>query len=320
MYKQCFNNVFVMNINNLCPNKCMGNGECKELIGCVCNPTFIYHDCSMIVKCKDDCNKNGVCHNNAKCACFPGWSGPQCNSLVSCSRNCTSIDNGSCQTDTTCKCKSGYSGNDCSINSNKTIDIMQTITKLNSEKIKIKNSEIHSDICLNNCTNNGDCNYTTGNCTCHSNFSGVDCSAKSFAVIKLKRQDSEVDKDAADDDDKPSNSTANATDITPAPAQEPTQEAIITYKVKGDIYIRTKDCTSNCTSRGICLNSTCLCEQGYSSNDCSMTYKEYLEQGYRFTGMIKFLIIALVSSSILTLIILIYRRSQKVSGDHLELD
>ena len=331
MYKHCYNNTLIFNINELCPNKCNRNGECKDQIGCVCNPTFGTHDCSITIKCKEDCNKNGLCHNNAKCGCFPGWGGSTCNSLIDCAKNCTSSENGICQTDRTCKCKDGYTGNDCSerTNNKTDADALQILANEAAKDVNSKNKELAKDSvilsqglgisnttanisCLNNCGGNGQCNYTTGNCSCNSNFTGNDCDNKAIVVVPLKRQEAEIaDKDEKEEeDDKPDNTT----DIK-------NEHVIVTFSVGSnhDIYVRTNDCSANCTSRGICLNSTCFCDQGYSSNDCSMTYKQYLEQGYKFTDMIMYLVIAFVTATILTLIILIFRRSQKVSGDHLEL-
>jgi hypothetical protein len=70
----------------------------------------------------------------------------------------------------------------------------------------------------------------------------------------------------------------------------------------------------------MCLNSTCFCDQEYTSEDCSMTYKKYLNQGYVLTDFIMYLIITFGVSLLLTLIYLLIKRSKRVTGDYLELE
>lgn len=181
MYKQCFNNVFIININDLCPNKCTNQGECKDNFGCVCQAGFTTHDCSMKNKCKDDCSKNGICHNSAKCQCFAGWAGTICSTMIPCPKNCTSTENGVCQVDSSCKCNPGFAGNDCSqytIVGNNTLassDPFKELTAIESKRITLEADDIkkqdekqasNAKSCPNNCSGHGKCNFDSGNCTC----------------------------------------------------------------------------------------------------------------------------------------------------------
>ena len=114
LYQFCYNDVFIMNVNENCPNKCSSKGICKKEFGCACNIGYTEHDCSMRTKCKNDCSGNGSCNNNAKCGCYPGFTGPYCQVNLHCPKNCTSLDNGHCSQKGTCICKEGYGGADCS--------------------------------------------------------------------------------------------------------------------------------------------------------------------------------------------------------------
>lgn len=87
-----------------------------------------------------------------------------------------------------------------------------------------------------------------------------------------------------------------------------------------EVYYASDDCPQDCSNRGICLNSTCFCDQGFSNNDCSMKYKEYLEKDYKISDYVLYLIITCAASMLLTLIFLIIKRSKRITGDYLELE
>ena len=154
LYQYCFNDIFIMNVNDWCPNKCNSKGICKKELGCACNIGFTEHDCSMRTKCKKDCSGNGFCNNNAKCGCYLGFTGPSCEVNLNCPKNCTSIDNGQCTQNGTCVCKDGFGGTDCSeITSCDVLYVPPNfnITNLNVSNIKnYTTSEINN---LNNVTN-----------------------------------------------------------------------------------------------------------------------------------------------------------------------
>ena len=155
LHQFCYNDVFIMNINENCPSKCSGNGVCKKELGCACNIGFTEHDCSMKTKCKKDCSNHGFCHNNAKCGCFPGFTGPHCEVNLNCPKNCTSIDNGYCALNSTCVCKLGYTGPACDKLSSNDIKFF----KEKSKKIVLDTSVIK------NITNKKNKNNTLNNKT-----------------------------------------------------------------------------------------------------------------------------------------------------------
>jgi hypothetical protein len=319
MYKQCFNDVFILNVNDICPVKCQNQGECKDEIGCVCNPGFSSHDCSEKVKCKDDCSKNGLCHNNAKCGCFPGFTGVVCNTIIPCPRNCTDFANGVCQIDSTCKCNAGFTGNDCSEytivgnNTRSEDDPFKALTMITAKKLKF--------ICPNDCNNNGVCNED-GTCNCKEGFSGKDCSPP----LKTRIQgddDSDDDKtagqnktakanstDESSDEDANNSTSANATKLT----DKAEVKVVKLYQMGKDnvSYVETTDCYNNCNKHGLCLNSTCFCDQGLTYDDCSMSYKDFMEMGFKFQDIQKFLIIAFAISFVGTLVIILMSKASRV--------
>ena len=173
MYEECFNDIFVFNTNENCPNKCTNKGKCTST-GCECDVGFTTHDCSLKVKCRDDCSNNGQCHNNAKCGCYPGWSGVTCLTKINCPRNCTAEINGLCQADSQCKCNPGFNGTDCGIsNKTDTTEPLLALTLIKTKEIKAdpiskeitKNVTISS--CPNDCSGKGSCNTTTLKCNCN---------------------------------------------------------------------------------------------------------------------------------------------------------
>ncbi len=128
MYKKCFNDLFFMDIKDICPNNCVPpqkksiKGTCNPQIGCLCFGATD-HDCSVVMKCKSDCHDNGMCQSTGKCGCYPGWNGKYyyskllgetCNGKINCPRNCTSAVHGSCQLDGKCRCNKDYTNVYCS--------------------------------------------------------------------------------------------------------------------------------------------------------------------------------------------------------------
>jgi len=198
--KNCTNDLFTLNVDEICPNDCSGNGSCLENIGCICKTGFVTNDCSISIKCKKDCNKNGICHNNGKCGCFAGWFGSACESSINCQKNCTSFDNGICQADGKCLCKEGFEGEDCAnyiiirkkadFFSGEHLDLLSKIsfneikskeingkmlnkTIVNSFSKKEKNAELNAKFSKNNtrpardkCSNHGIYDEKKGKCFC----------------------------------------------------------------------------------------------------------------------------------------------------------
>ena len=188
MHKECYNKTYIMNINDICPNKCSEKGTCDDTIGCKCNAEYILHDCSMKMKCKSDCSNNGICHSSGRCNCYFGWSGNICESLIPCPGNCTSSENGYCQIDTTCKCNAGFTGKDCSdltiIGKEELLseDPFKALTELQAEEIAKETAEIltQQSSCKNDCSRHGVCDKYNKVCKCDVN---IDLSRKDLAEM-----------------------------------------------------------------------------------------------------------------------------------------
>jgi hypothetical protein len=304
MYKKCYNNVVVMNVNDLCPNKCSNNGECKNIVGCVCNSGWIYHDCSFRTKCQDDCNNHGQCKNTGKCSCYPGYSGLTCGGFIDCPLNCTDSSNGLCQNNGQCKCNEGYTGLDCANYSgpiNKThTDPIAELTSVRSELRQEQQvtNQTNTTSCINNCTNNGECDTANGKCICKNGFYGDYCQN-----TKIIASEANITL------------TANFTNTT----NTTIETTLIPSRVNSIITIEAtpETCSYNCTNGGICRNNTCFCSQGFTSEDCALTYKQFIEKGFIFAPWIKYIASAFGVASITTLILLIigYKAKEK-AGDH----
>jgi hypothetical protein len=261
--------------------------------------------------------------------------------------------NGICQIDNTCKCKPGFAGKDCSeyttvgndisINYDDPFKALAVVgAKLTAETTKIqeitkldKKLSLDYKQCFNDCSGHGKCNNITGQCMCEKGYNGKDCGLinnKSDKITKRinkkmedkepedKSDDDKSDDDKSDDDKSTGNiKSENKSDDDKTEDKSKLENAYI-VGVNKDVYYKTEDCTNKCSSKGMCLNSTCFCEQGFTSYDCSMTYKQFLVQGFLFNDMVKFFIITFFISMIATLAVLIHKSNQKVSGDNLDLD
>ena len=457
MMEKCFNDLFILNLNNPCPNSCSGNGECKDKIGCVCKKNFISNDCSMKKKCKEDCNRNGICLNNGKCGCFSGWSGITCDYLINCPKNCTAKDNGFCELNGKCKCNIGYSGEDCSENTtNKNPNPLNIFIDLNVNKIEIKNSTITPKpvvtrikpvptpvkpiatpvkpiatpikplptpikpvpipikqvptpvkpvltpikpvttpvkpvltpikpivtptksvptpikqvptpikqvptpikpskkikpnvpvmpvivpivvpiISKTNITENTTKSIEKNKIS-EQNITSLIIPIKSDNTTKHNKKSNKTSID-----NKPINTTQeNKTSTTILTDNKPyntsqenttnidnktnsvnktklglnvnftkgkrltnlTEDRITrTFIINSTTYLETKDCSKNCSQKGICLNSTCLCNQGFTGDTCSDTYKDYSESGYSMKSLMKYFVIVAGASMIGTLV------------------
>ena len=109
--QECYEDMYAMNITEICPNECSGNGKCNENVGCVCDEGFYGVDCMKRVTCRDDCNGKGVCMINGGCSCEEGFKGKFCELEVKC--KCVDEKHGECDSNGICKCKEGYEGEDC---------------------------------------------------------------------------------------------------------------------------------------------------------------------------------------------------------------
>jgi len=78
------------------------------------------------------------------------------------------------------------------------------------------------------------------------------------------------------------------------------------FKMNNTFYKESEKCEGGCHN-GLCLNNTCFCKQGYTGNDCSLTYKGFLDKGFSFKKSVKFFIIIGISSMIFTLLYMIWK-------------
>ncbi|KAH3759354.1 tenascin-X precursor [Pelomyxa schiedti] len=144
--------------NKTCPpykKPFCNHGWCNGTAGtCVCTSGWAGDACDKPAKpCPANCTNEvqGSCDLvSGTCVCYQvgsiKWGGPNCSEAV-CLPACVS-GQGSCE-NSTCKCAAGYQGADCGV--------------------------LHIP-CLNNCTDQGSCDYRFGNCTCEYGFRGEDCS------------------------------------------------------------------------------------------------------------------------------------------------
>lgn len=112
---------------------------------------------------------------------------------------------------------------------------------------------------------------------------------------------------------KKSNATLNASSIARRRAARKTErkEEYVYFIGKGGVlYLKTEDCDRNCTGKGVCLNSTCFCNQGYASKDCSMTYKEYNNRGIELSKIWKWSVYTFITTTVLALGIMIVIKTQ----------
>ncbi|KAL6040684.1 teneurin-m isoform X2, variant 2 [Balamuthia mandrillaris] len=149
-----------------CPGTppCSGRGTCEDGY-CICDQGWADLDCTT-EDCPGypDCNGHGYCVINNEgqpiCDCLPGWNGDDCGK-ARCQNDCTDEEHGYCDSSfllPQCVCHTGFTlgpEKDCSLP-------FLRCPGLNEE-----------------CSGFGECNRTTGSCSCHANRIGSDCSIPS---------------------------------------------------------------------------------------------------------------------------------------------
>ncbi|CAB3228851.1 unnamed protein product [Arctia plantaginis] len=226
-----------------CPNGCSGKGEC--LMGhCQCQPGFGGDDCSKSV-CPVLCSQRGE-YINGECQCNPGWKGKECslrhdecevpdcnghghcvNGKCLCVRGykgkfCGDIDcphptcsgHGFC-IEGSCICKKGWKGVDCATMDK---DALQ---------------------CLPDCSGHGTFDVDTQTCTCHSRWSGDDCS-KEICDLDCGIHGRCVGESCV---------------CSPGWTGE---------------FCTSKLCDARCSDHGQCKNGTCLCVSGWNGRHCTL--------------------------------------------------
>lgn len=349
--KNCTNNLLSLNVDEICPNDCSGNGSCLENIGCICKTGYISNDCSISIKCKNDCSKKGICHNNGKCGCFPGWFGSACESKINCPKNCTSFDNGVCLENGKCLCKQGFEGVDCSSYKiiGKQFDSLTKISfnEINSRKVdvfegkklngtlafdaveKVRNefsffSKNNSAVKLSKANERSKIrkNY-------NANKTVVSKEEVKPLAVNTKQNESLIKKERKksrkiNNKEKPSPAEeSEESDETKDDKDDETEEEDDKpkfYILNGVKYLPTTNCPNNCSKQGICLNKICLCEPGYTTDDCSITIRDYKNQGFKFDEIILFLIIVMMIAMTIKVIMITLEKSKKTYDDHLNLE
>jgi len=182
-------------------------------------------------------------------------------------------------------------------------------------------------MCPNNCTNHGKCDFKKLKCVCEDGYADSDCS---IAVLKKKPKKAkkanitskganqtnqtnltiQANKTAANQTNQTNQTNVTILKVTKSYRVAETPTPTYDYMVgpNNTMYLKTDDCSSNCSLKGVCLNSTCFCEQGYTTDDCSLTYKEYGKSGFEMKSITSWSVYAFAGSIVATFIILILAR------------
>lgn len=92
------------------------------------------------------------------------------------------------------------------------------------------------------------------------------------------------------------------------------------YILNGIKYSPTKNCPNNCNKHGICLNNSCLCDQGYTTEDCSITIKDFKKQGFKLNDFLILFFIFILIGMIIQLINFRQENSKKFYDDLLNIE
>lgn len=138
-------------------------------------------------------------------------------------RNLSLQNQGTC-TSSGCICNQGFGGIDCSLK-----------------------------ICSNDCSKNGDCDFTNGKCSCYEGFKGEDCS------IKYCKDDCNNNGICSEDGVCKCNEGYEGSYC---------QESKSIIKI---ILFKSEKCKNNCNNNGVCNVETgeCKCNKNFINNDCS---------------------------------------------------
>lgn len=80
------------------------------------------------------------------------------------------------------------------------------------------------------------------------------------------------------------------------------------FYINNTLYQENDKCEGGCGEKGICLNSTCLCNQGFTGEKCSMTYKDILEQGYYLKKYLTYFLLIGGLGMLMIIFYIIYKR------------
>lgn len=141
-----------------------GNSSSDEEYKCVCDSGWTGETCEAQIVCADPtCSGHGRCTSAGTCMCAAGYSGLNCqHARLACAGMCG--EHGTCDEETAaCICDEGYTGHAC------TISLM----------------EFHATVgCAGGCSGHGTC--LDGWCSCHTQWTGEDCSQPAEEVSMLE--------------------------------------------------------------------------------------------------------------------------------------
>ncbi len=331
-----------------CPRNCTdsNSGVCQPDTTCKCKPGFAGKDCSILTivgnntatssdpfkaltaltaskiksdpkKLKEEIKEKKQTNSNKK------------KKKILCPNGCNG--HGTCDfSNGKCTCENNFTGDDCNIKARKA-EVLKRQGKdgsdddsNNSSDDDSKTKKSSSDSSKPGSNGNSDSSSADDDSSSSTSKTSDNSSKDSAKSTKDKDTDTTKNnnKDASSDSGSDSNSDSSSSEAAATEKQKLEIKNLKLYKMgdSGEIYYQTTDCMNNCTKRGLCLNSTCFCEQGYSSDDCAMTYKQYLEQGIKFSDVSGILVGAFAVAFIGTIIVMIIKKANKVTNDHIEFE
>ena len=246
-----------------CENDCNHRGLCDKG-ECICAPSYTGSDCSLDVErvkeeerlkqCSEGCSGHGICGYNmldfttgeplARCLCESGFAGEFCEVALECKDSCSG--RGEC-VNGHCICSCGYTGEAC-------------------ERVALA-----SDACPKDCFGGGDC--IMGQCFCHPGREGALC--EKVKACPGNAGDNKVcsgngvckygkcfcrdgfEGDSCEKSTEPASMRFSENVPEPEPPQQQQQE-----------QEEPPQCLNKCNGRGICLEGRCLCDAGFSGQDC----------------------------------------------------
>ncbi len=264
-----------------CPNDCSGHGDCVNG-KCVCDFDYSGVDCGngghlkieiFGPRCKNNCSNHGLC-DGGKCLCNLEWTGEACEERLWCANNCSG--HGMCHNGN-CFCDPGYNGTSCHIysgclpgngapdcNDNGICSHGQCFCKPEWDGDACEKNKEHAEptkcIIRNGveCGGHGICQL--GQCICEKGWYGAAC--ESILSKKMLLQQA------------PGATGTMATSFLDLGDKAKQLKAFSFRNLKAQLKSKnrraqTSNCPNGCSGNGLCKNSACQCNTGYSGLDCA---------------------------------------------------